>query len=179
MGKTAGGVRAIELEDGDKPANIMVYKDEPFILVYTNKKGKLLNFEDLRVWKRAKRGQIAATLEKGEKIKGAIGIEEGAVRIKNQKDEYITIHSNDILLAMPQDELEPMIKTGTIQSVFRPWEEKEENMKYKEDKKAKAKAEKQAGKETDEENNGLFTADEKQEDSNAAEQKTTETPSQE
>jgi len=39
-------------------ANMFVHKNEPFILIHANKNGKLLNLEDLKVWKRAKKGQI-------------------------------------------------------------------------------------------------------------------------
>ncbi len=139
MGKTAGGVRAIELENGDKPSYMMVYKDEPFIMIYTDKKGKLLNFEDLKVRKRAKRGQVVATLDKWDKVIGAISIEEGAVRLRNQKDEYTTIHSDDVFLWMPEDGMDNLKVSSKITNVFRPWEEKTENMQYKEEKKQKIK----------------------------------------
>lgn len=135
MWKTSGGVTAIDLEDGDKPSDMMIYKWEPFILVYWEKKWKILSFEDLRVRKRAKKWQIIAELAKWEKIRWIISIEEWAVRIKNDKDEYVTIHSNDITLDMPESPLDTILKTGTIVHVFRPWEEKTENMQYKEDKK--------------------------------------------
>jgi DNA gyrase subunit A len=55
MGKTAGGVKAIDLEEGDTVASMFLHKSEPFILVHGNKDGKLLNLEDLRIWKRAKK----------------------------------------------------------------------------------------------------------------------------
>lgn len=37
MGKTAGGVKAIELQEGDKVANMFLHNDEPFILIYSDK----------------------------------------------------------------------------------------------------------------------------------------------
>ena len=46
MGKTAGGVKGIELEDKDIVTNMFLHKGEPFILVHGDKKGKLLNLED-------------------------------------------------------------------------------------------------------------------------------------
>ena len=41
------------------------------------------------------------------------------------------------------------IVTGTIERIYRPWEEKSENIAYKEERKAEAKAEKQAEEESD------------------------------
>lgn len=56
MGKTAGGVRAIELlEERDEVVHLFLHKDEPFILVHSDISGKLLSLEDLRIWKRAKK----------------------------------------------------------------------------------------------------------------------------
>ena len=56
MGKTAGGVKAIDLQDEkDSVVNMFLYKDEPFILIYSDKKGKLLNYEDVKFWKRARK----------------------------------------------------------------------------------------------------------------------------
>ena len=40
MGKTAGGVKAIELQEGDQVANMFLHTDEPFILIYSDKNGK-------------------------------------------------------------------------------------------------------------------------------------------
>lgn len=56
MGKTAGGIKAIDLADGDKVSGMFLYQDEPFILVYSDKEGKLLSVEDdLRIRKRARK----------------------------------------------------------------------------------------------------------------------------
>lgn len=38
MGKTSGGVKAIELQEGDKVADTFLYQGEPFILVHGDKK---------------------------------------------------------------------------------------------------------------------------------------------
>jgi hypothetical protein len=51
-----------------------------------------------------------------------------------------TLHSNDISLDEPETPLYKMVEKES-DVVYRPWEEKTENMKYKEDKK---KAEKVA-----------------------------------
>lgn len=37
MGKTAGGVKAIELQEGDEVANMFIHKDEPFVLIHSDK----------------------------------------------------------------------------------------------------------------------------------------------
>jgi hypothetical protein len=34
---------------------MFVHKDEPFLLIHSDKNGKLLSLEDLRIWKRAKK----------------------------------------------------------------------------------------------------------------------------
>jgi DNA gyrase subunit A len=55
MGKTAGGVKGIALQDKDTVASMFVYKDEPFIMVYSDYAGKLINIEDLKIQKRARK----------------------------------------------------------------------------------------------------------------------------
>lgn len=61
MGKTSGGVKAIDIQEGDEVANMFLHKGEPFILIHSNKNGKLLNLEDLKLWKRARKGQVVVT----------------------------------------------------------------------------------------------------------------------
>ena len=61
---------------------------------------------------------------------------EGSVRIKIK-----TIHSDKVLLDMPEAELEKLV-TGTIDCVYRPYEEKAENTAWKEERKAQMKNEK-------------------------------------
>lgn len=146
MGKTAGGVKAIELQEGDEVANMFIHKDEPFVLIHSDKNGKLLTLEDLRIWKRARKGQVVMTGR--EILEGGISIVEGSVRIRFTDGEIITLHSNDIRLDEPETPLQKMVAKH-IDVIYRPWEEKEENLKYKEEKK-KAEKEIQA---TDE---GLF-----------------------
>jgi len=137
MGKTAGGVKAIELQEGDEVANMFIHKDEPFVLIHSDKNGKLLTLEDLRIWKRARKGQAVMTGR--EILEGGISIVEGSVRIRFTDGEIITLHSNDIRLDEPETPLQKMV-TKHIDVIYRPWEEKEENLKYKEEKK---KAEKE------------------------------------
>jgi hypothetical protein len=60
------------------------------------------------------------------------------------------LHSNDVILDEPDSPLYDMVKKP-IEIIYRPWEEVEENMKYKEDKKKGAKAATQDG--------GLFASD--------------------
>lgn len=55
--------------------------------------------------------------------------------------EIKNIHSDKILLDMPEAELEKIV-TGSIDCVYRPWEEKAENTAYKEERKAEMKADK-------------------------------------
>lgn len=140
MGKTAGGVKAIDLQDeGDEVVKMFLHKDEPFILIHSDKNGKLLSLEDLKLWKRARKGQVVATGNEG--IEGGISIIEGAVRIRFDDGSMKTLHSNDIRLDEPETPLHKMVDQH-IDIIYRPWEEKEENVKYKEEKK---KAEREAG----------------------------------
>jgi hypothetical protein len=48
-------VKAIELQEGDEVAYMFLHRGEPFILVHGSKDGKLLNLEDLKIWKRARK----------------------------------------------------------------------------------------------------------------------------
>ena len=132
MGKTAGWVKAIELQEGDEVANMFIHKDEPFVLIHSDKNGKLLTLEDLRIWKRARKGQVVMTGR--EILEWGISIVEWSVRIRFTDSEIITLHSNDIRLDEPETPLQKMVSKH-IDVIYRPWEEKEENLKYKEDKK--------------------------------------------
>ena len=138
MGKTAGGVKAIELQEWDQVANMFLHTDEPFILIYSDKNGKLLSLEDLKLRKRAKKGQVVMTGK--EKLEGGISIIEGAVRIRFSDGSLKTLHSNDISLDEPETPLYKMVDQK-IDVVYRPWEEKSENLKYKEEKKKAEKSE--------------------------------------
>jgi hypothetical protein len=40
---------------------MFIHKDEPFVLIHSDKNGKLLTLEDLRIWKRARKGQVVMT----------------------------------------------------------------------------------------------------------------------
>jgi len=121
MGKTAGWVKAIDLQDGDKVVNMLLYKDEPFILVHSDKAGKLLNVEDLKVRRRARRGQVVATWK--EKLEGGISIVEWSIRVMFPDGDRVTLHSNDILLNEPETPLKKMVEKP-IEIIYRPWEEK-------------------------------------------------------
>ena len=138
MGKTAGGVKAIELQEWDQVANMFLHTDEPFILIYSDKNGKLLSLEDLKLRKRARKGQVVMT--GNEKLEGGISIIEGAVRIRFSDGSLKTLHSNDISLDEPETPLYKMVDQK-IDVVYRPWEEKSENLKYKEEKKKAEKSE--------------------------------------
>ncbi len=136
MGKTAGGVKAIELQEGDEVANMFIHKDEPFILVHSDKNGKLLSLEDLKIWKRARKGQIIMT--GNEILEGGISIVEWAIRIRFEDGSLQTLHSNNIRLDEPETPLHKMVDKH-IDIIYRPWEENEENLKYKEERKKAAK----------------------------------------
>ncbi|HOG15539.1 MAG TPA: DNA gyrase subunit A, partial [Candidatus Absconditabacterales bacterium] len=150
MGKTAGGVKAIDLQEGDRVSNMFLHKEQPFLLVHNKKEAKLLSLEDLRVRKRARKGDVWAT---GDcKLEGGISIEEGAIRIRFTDGSLKTLHSNDVKLDMPDTPLKEIVKKD-IELIYRPWEEKEENFKGKEERKAREKAEREA----EEKRNALFS----------------------
>ncbi|HKL43875.1 MAG TPA: DNA gyrase subunit A [Candidatus Absconditabacterales bacterium] len=153
MGKTAGGVKAIDLQDGDKVSNMFLHKEEPFLLIHNKREAKLLNLEDLRIRKRARKGDVRAT---GNcKLEGGISIEEGGIIIRHTDGNLKSLHSNDVWLDMPDTPLKEIIKKD-IELIYRPWEEKEENLKGKEERKAREKAEKEA----EAKKNGLFNTEE-------------------
>jgi len=138
MGKTAGWVKSIELQEGDEVANMFLHKGEPFILVHADKNWKLLNLEDIKLRKRAKKWQVVMT--GNEILEWGISIIEWAIRIRFKDGSIRTIHSNDIHLDETETPLAKMVDKP-IDVIYRPWEEKEENLRYKEERK---KAEKQA-----------------------------------
>ncbi len=140
MGKTAGWVKSIELQEGDEVANMFLHKGEPFILIHANKNGKLLNLEDLKIWKRARKGQVVMTGK--EILEWAISIIEWAIRIRFKDTTIKTLHSNDIHLDETETPLAKMVDKD-IEVIYRPREEKDENLRYKEERK---KAEKEAEK---------------------------------
>ena len=65
-----------------------------------------------------------------EQLVWGISIIEGAVRIRFADGSLKTLHSNDISLDEPETPLYKMVDKE-IDVVYRPWEEKTENMKYK------------------------------------------------
>jgi len=138
MGKTAGWVKSIELQEGDEVANMFLHKGEPFILIHANKNGKLLNLEDLKIRKRARKGQVVMTGK--EILEGGISIIEWAIRIRFKDGNIKTLHSNDIHLDETETPLAKMVDKDIV-VIYRPREEKDENLRYKEERK---KAEKEA-----------------------------------
>lgn len=147
MGKTAGWLKAIDVADGDAPAALFIHKNEPFILLNSTNAAKMVAIEDLMfgkkqgMWKRnGKIIQVAEIVGK-DKITGGLSIMEGSVRIRLTTGEIKNIHSDKIFLDMPEAELEKIVN-GSIDCIYRPWEEKAENKAYKEERKAEMKAEK-------------------------------------
>jgi DNA gyrase/topoisomerase IV subunit A len=129
MGKAAGGVKSIELQSGDQVSKLFLYRGEPFVMVYGEQAAKLINIEDFKLWKRARAGQQVVMDVGGESVKGAISIVEGAVRMRMATGNVITKHSNDITLDDLQTPMEKLV-SGSIDIVYRPREEKEENKRY-------------------------------------------------
>jgi len=141
MWKTAWWVKSIDLQQWDKIANMFLHQWEPFLLIHNKKEAKLLSLEDLRVRKRARKWDVWATWNC--KLEWGISIEEWAIRIRFTDGNLQTLHSNDVKLDMPDTPLKEIVKKD-IELIYRPWEEKEENLKWKEERKAREKAEKEA-----------------------------------
>lgn len=167
MWKTAGGVKAIELQEWDKVVNMFLHQDEPFVLVHGKKDGKLLSLEDLKIWKRARKGQVIMT--GNDKLEGGISIVEWAIRIRFTDGSLKTLHSNDVRLDEPDTPLQKMVDKP-IEIIYRPWEEKDENMKYKEERK---KAELEAKRQAEESQGSLFDTSENNKESSDAKEKNT------
>lgn len=58
--------------------------------------------DDLRIRKRARKGDMIADLDKGDKITGSISIYEGGVRVRYEDGTLETIHSNNLYLDDPE-----------------------------------------------------------------------------
>lgn len=155
MGKTAGGVNAIGLQEWDNVSSLFLSQGEPFILLNTSTKALMLNMEDLRIRKRARKGDQVVDLEKWDSIIWAISIHEWAIRLRLNDGTIQTVHSNDCYMDEPGAGPETITKKPIV-SMFRPREEKKENVAYKESRKAEEKAKKT---EEDEEQ-GLFEKNE-------------------
>jgi len=130
MGKTANGVKAIDLEDGDFVSDVFVYRDEPFIFMHSDAQGKLVSIDDINEQKRGKMkrgqtGRLAAKLKRGQKLKGAIAITEWGVNIKLESGRTDKFDSDKMDLKMPDDGLSK-ITNGKILKMWRGREEKEE-----------------------------------------------------
>lgn len=109
---------------------------------------KMIAVEDLvfgksQFGKRGGKVIQVAEIEGKDKITGAIAMLEGSIRIKLTTGELKTVHSDKVLLDMPETPMEKIV-TGTIERIYRPWEEKTENTAWKEERKAETKAEKAA-----------------------------------
>ena len=141
MGKTAGGVKGIDLQEWDNVGAMFIHQWEPFILLNSPTKALMLSLEDLRIWKRAKKWDLVVDLAKGEAIIWGISIYEGAIRVRLNDGSIQTIHSNDCYLDEPGAEPETITKKPIV-GMFRPREEKKENVAYKEARKAEEKAKK-------------------------------------
>ena len=141
MGKTAGGVKGIDLQEWDNVSAMFIHQWEPFILLNSPTKALMLSLEDLRIRKRAKKWDQVVDLGKGENIIWGISIYEGAIRVRLNDGSIQTIHSNDCYLDEPGAEPETITKKPIV-SMFRPREEKKENVAYKEARKAEEKAKK-------------------------------------
>lgn len=131
MGKTAGGIKAIELTGTDKIADMFIYKNEPFIFIHDDQNGKLLSLEDLNEqkargeMKRGQAGVICASVKKGQVIRGAIAIEEGAVRLAMENGRIDLFDSDKMDLKLPDDPL-TKITNGKIIKMRKPRDEKEQ-----------------------------------------------------
>lgn len=150
MGKTAGWIKAIDLQDWDEVSTMFLYQDEPFILLNTKTQALMLSLDDLRIRKRARKWDPVVELDSGYEIIWWISIFEGAIRLRLNDGSIKTVHSNDCYLDVPWASPDK-ITSKPILGMFRPWEEKAENMAYREERKAEEKAKKNGEIQTNEE----------------------------
>jgi DNA gyrase subunit A len=143
MGKTSWGIKGIGLQSTDKIAGMFLYRDEPFLMVYSDNAGKLLSIEDLKIQKRSGRGLPIAELKQGQIIKWGYSIIEWGIRVRMQTGKIMNIHSNDMTLDDPQSPLHTMT-SGIIEKVYIPREEREQT--YKNQKKEEEKKKQETGK---------------------------------
>lgn len=80
-----------------------------------------------------------------EQLEWAISIIEWAIRIRFKDGTLQTLHSNNISLDEPETPLYSMVNKH-IDVIYRPREEKEENLRYKEERKKAEKAAEQLEK---------------------------------
>ena len=131
MWKTAGWVKAIELMDGDNVADLFVYKDESFIFIHDDKNGKMVSVEDLLEqkargeMKRAQSWVVAASVLPGQKLRGAIALDEWSVYLAMKNGRIDIFDSEKMDLKLPEDPL-TKITNGEIVKMRRAWHEKEE-----------------------------------------------------
>lgn len=146
MGKTAGGVKAIELEEGDKVADMFTYREELFIFLHDEQSGKMVAIEDMtKIFrKRGQAGPLCTPGFMGQKIKGAIAIDEGSVNLLLDNGKVEFLDSNKMELMMPEDEL-VKITSGKIVKMYVPRQEKSE----KTDKAAKKAKDEEEGETTE------------------------------
>jgi DNA gyrase subunit A len=64
MGKTAGGVKGIDLQEWDNVGAMFIHQWEPFILLNSPTKALMLSLDDLRIRKRAKKWDQVVDLSK-------------------------------------------------------------------------------------------------------------------
>ncbi|MDP2670035.1 MAG: DNA gyrase C-terminal beta-propeller domain-containing protein [bacterium] len=130
MGKTAAGVKVMELQPGDQVADIFAYQGEPFIFVHDDQNGKLVSVEDIFIQKRgpmrrAQPGVICGYPKASHPYRGAIAIIEGAVNLLMENGRVDLYDSTTMELKLPEDEL-TKITNGKIVKMRRPRGEKEE-----------------------------------------------------
>ncbi len=129
MWKTANGVKAIDLEDTDRVADVFIFRDEPFIFMHSDQQGKMVAVEDIydqKRWKmkRWQKWRLAAALVMGQKLRGAIAIEEWWVQIQLESGRVDLFDSEKMALKMPDDGL-AKITNGKIVKMRRNYEDKE------------------------------------------------------
>ena len=126
-GKVAWWVKAIDLEAGDEVADMTKNQGEMFVFVHSQKGGKLIALEDLKEQKRAQRGLVATTLKENEELRGVLSIDDGAITLRYKDWALWKIHSNDVKLKNRYTPLD-QISEKEVESVFRPWEEKDNRL---------------------------------------------------
>lgn len=101
MGRIAGGVRAIKLEDDDEVVSMeLVQKDEELLVVTTNGYGKRTPVEEYKVQVRGGKGLLTYDKAKFKKTGELVG-----AMVVNEDDEILLINSDGIIIRIEAKEV--------------------------------------------------------------------------
>jgi len=112
MGRAAGGITAMMLEDGDEIVDMFNYYKNLYLAMFSDKwNAKAILTEDLKIRKRWRwrPGDVYTKLESGENIVGAINIDEWDIKILLHDGQIRTFDVDKVPLLAPNKKMEKVI----------------------------------------------------------------------